>query len=92
MARCPSCSDRIQPPPGVGSFTRCKGCSTPLWILEGEQMGRVLAPREKAPPSVTNVVGLHLGVFAAEVVLASTVLGLFVGLPILGFGRLFGFW
>jgi hypothetical protein len=58
--------------------------------VEGEEKGRILAPREKAPPSGAAVLGLHVGVFVAEAVLASAIVGLFVGLPLYGLGRLLG--
>ena len=92
MVRCPSCGEEGKRGEGVGDLVRCVGCGGSFWAMEGEETGRPVRPREKAPPSTAAVLGIHVCVFAAEVVLAAAVLSLFVGLPAYGCGRLFGLW
>ncbi|MHC4601363.1 MAG: hypothetical protein ACYS47_20395 [Planctomycetota bacterium] len=92
MVRCPSCRSEGKHGGEAGDLVRCEGCGVSFWAIEGEAEGRPVKPREKRPPSAAAVLGIHAGVFAAEVVLAAAVLGLFVGLPVYGCGRLFGAW
>ncbi|MHC5036163.1 MAG: hypothetical protein ACYTHM_02515 [Planctomycetota bacterium] len=88
--RCPHCGEGGGEKSGIGDLAVCGACGKSFWLLEGEGEGRPVAPPEKAPLSKVSVVGLHLGVLAAEGILALTVMAIFVGLPLFGLGRLFG--
>jgi hypothetical protein len=90
MIRCPKCGREQERSGSVGDLETCGGCRTSFWAVEGSAEGRLVAPREKAPPGAPAVLGLHLGVLLAQIALAAAVLGLGIGLPVWGLGRLFG--
>jgi hypothetical protein len=49
-------------------------------------------PPERSPLSGPGVAAFHVGVLAAELVLAAAVVGLFLGLPAFAAGKLAGIW
>ena len=92
MNRCPECGEPSKPGDAIGDGRTCGRCGTRFWVLPGIGTGKRVAPPEKAPPSAVSVAGLHLGVLLAEAVLAGSVAGLLIGLPVFGVGRLMGIW
>lgn len=92
MKRCPRCGAFQEPNRGPGDLATCTGCATPFWILDWAEEGRPLAPAETRPPSAAAVLGLHLGVLAAQGLLAVAVAAVLLGLPAFGLGRLLNLW
>lgn len=89
---CPSCG--VPGRSEKGDLVLCAGCGSAFFAPDWTDEAAPLAPAEAPPLSAPVVFLFHAGVLAAELLLASLVIGVFVGLPALGIAWLAGagFW